>query len=152
MAKIDLNVFVAQWANLKSLFNRNPNDSVFELFYEHLSKHLTTEEFVLAANKALTDNTHFPSAKELIAYAKGDPKQLAQKEWDAIVEAASRGQRPTISEAGQKALVAIGGRIAVETADTNYELPRLRKAFLESFSILHTEQPSPNGQPLLAAR
>ena len=113
---------------------------------------LTINEIEAATDRILLESRFFPTALDFVHYVKGDPKQLAQKEWDTIVEAASRGQRPQISEAGQKALQAIGGRIAVETADTNYDLPKLRKAFLESFTVLNTEQGS-NGQlPMLATR
>jgi hypothetical protein len=146
------NRFAICWKLLCERFASHIGPDIATRYWDYLSQNLTIDQIESATERILLEARFFPTALDFVHYIKGDPKQLAQKEWDAIVEAASRGQRPTISEAGQKALVAIGGRIAVETADTNYELPKLRKAFLESFSILHTEQSSPNGQPLLAAR
>lgn len=144
MARISLDLFSARWANLSSRFGISPDDDVFRLYYEELSSLLSDEEFGRASQKMITHNRFFPTVPDFVDAVRENPKEVATKEWDVIVEAAKNGKRPSISEMGQKALANIGGRIVIDQADPIHELPHLRRQYLDAFVTLHNSEQKTN--------
>jgi hypothetical protein len=148
MARIDLTLFSDRWANLTSRFGLSPDDEVFRLYYEELSVLLTDDEFRRASRKVITHSRFFPTVPDFVDAVRENPKEVATKEWDVIVEAAKNAKKPKISEMGQKALANIGGRIVIDQADPIHELPHLRRQFMDAFVTLHTSEQK-QGHPQL---
>jgi hypothetical protein len=140
MARIDLTLFSDRWANLTSRFGLSPDDEVFRLYYEELSGLLTDDEFRRASRKVITHGRFFPTVPDFVDAVRENPKEVATKEWDVIVESAKNAKRPQISEMGQKALGNIGGRIVIDQADPIHELPHLRRQFIDAYLTLSTSE------------
>lgn len=141
---IDKTVFLREMALLAELFNRPQlSEPLVARYYEHLSAHLTTSEFQDAAKAIFTGDQFWPTPSRFLHAAKGDPAQLARQEWDALLQAAAKGELAPLSEAGKAALRALGGWARVAYANEG-ALPSLRKAFLETY----TDQAAPNPQML----
>lgn len=130
---IDKTTFLREMAILAELYNRPAlSEILIGRYYDHLSKHLTTNEFEQAAHEIFTSDQFWPTPARFLHAARGDPAQLARQEWDALLAAAADGKLAPLSDAGKTALRALGGWSRVAYAN-EAALPSLRKAFLESY-------------------
>lgn len=130
---LDKRVFLREMAVLAELFNRPQlSDPLVARYYEYLSARMTTGEFEAAARRIFEEERYWPAPITFLHAVKGDPAQSARSEWDALLERAAKNERAELSEAGKKALRALGGWSTVAYADQG-RLPSLRRAFLESY-------------------
>lgn len=130
---IDENVFTREIALLLERFNRQLSGPVIQRYHETLSKHLTTEEFVLAARLAFESEQFWPAPMRLVELVQSSPKAAAEAEWEAIMEAVRRNGTADLSPAGKRALKQVGGTWRVSHSDELTQLPWIRKAFVEEF-------------------
>lgn len=131
---LDKRVFLREMAVLAELFNRPQlSDPLIARYYEYLNTRMTTDEFEAAARRIFEEERYWPAPITFLHAAKGDPKLLARQEWDALIERAAKSELAELSDAGKRALRALGGWAAVAYAD-QARLPSLRRAFLESYS------------------
>ena len=94
-------------AILMDWFNRDFEPSTLKRLHQWLSQHLSTEQFVLAAQAVFDTSRFFPTVEEFVSAVKGDAQTLALHEWEVCVLAASRANREMIaslSPQGQPAL------------------------------------------------
>ncbi|MFA5594871.1 MAG: hypothetical protein WDA15_06280 [Trueperaceae bacterium] len=129
---IDRTVFTREFTLLLERFGRDPHPLMTQRYFEYLNARLTTSEFETAARKIFEQDQFWPAPVAFLHAAKGDPAQLARQEWDALIESAAKNELAELSEAGKKALRALGGWSTVAYAD-QARLPSLRRAFLESY-------------------
>lgn len=130
---LDKRVFLREMAVLAELFNRPQlSDPLVARYYEYLSARMTTTEFEAAAKRIFEEERYWPAPITFLHAVKGDPARKAREEWDALLEKAARNELSELSEAGKKALKALGGWSTVAYADQG-RLPSLRRAFLESY-------------------
>lgn len=137
---IDRTVFTREFTLLLERFGRDPHPLMTQRYFEYLNARLTTSEFETAARKIFAEDQFWPAPIRFVHAAKGDPQQLARQEWDALIEKAANNELAQLSNAGKKALRALGGWPTVAYADQG-RLPSLRKAFLESYSDTNTPEP-----------
>lgn len=130
---IEAQVFTAKFDLLTKRFGKELHEKVFTEYYRMLSQHLTTEQFIEACDRAFFEDDYFPSPQKLVDKVKERPENKAREEWEKIMEAIRRGMNPDISDAGRRALRAIGGFSAVGQANTETQLPWLRKEFLQCY-------------------
>ena len=88
MARINLDLFSARWANMTTRFGLNPDDQVFAMYYEELSQRLTDEQFAIAAKRVILEETFFPSAKTLWEKVIVSPDESAAIHWANILDSA----------------------------------------------------------------
>ena len=80
--------------------------------HQRLSQHLSTEQFVRAAQAVFDTSRFFPTVEEFVSTVKGDAQSLALQEWEVCVLAAARANREMIADLspqGQSALHFVGG-------------------------------------------
>lgn len=140
---IDRSVFTREFTLLLERFGKDPHPLMTARYFEWLDARLNTQQFEQAARTIFAEDTYWPAPIRFLHAAKGDPAQLARQEWDALLQAAAKGELAPLSEAGKAALRALGGWARVAYANEG-ALPSLRKAFLESY----TGQTAPNPQML----
>lgn len=132
---LDRTVFMREMALLEERFARQHSAPVLARYYETLGARLTTEQFATAARQVFDRDTFWPAPQRFIDLALGSTRGRAREEWQAIMRSFKdvAGLRPQLSAAARAALDAAGGWHAVGTADMTYALPRLERAFLESY-------------------
>jgi hypothetical protein len=145
---IDPVLFSHGWKQLNDRFGRNISDDIMAIYYDYLSEQMDDGTYAQAVLQCILKAQFFPSALEILHQVKEEPKAIATKEWDVIVEAAKNAKRPQISEMGQKALGNIGGRIVIDQADPIHELPHLRRQFIDAYLTLSTSEQK-HGHPQL---
>ena len=100
--------------------------------HQRLSQHLSTEQFVPAAQTVFDSSRFFPSVEEFVSTVKGDAQSLALQDWEVCVLAASRANREMIaglSPQGQSALHLVGGLYKLGMA-TEEQLVWIKKEFV----------------------
>lgn len=130
---IDRAVFTREFTLLLERFARDPHALMTQRYFEYLDTHLDTHQFEAAARTIFAEDQFWPAPIRFLHAAKGDPAQLARQEWDALLQAAAKGDLAPLSEAGKAALRAIGGWSRVAYAQEG-ALPSIRKAFIETYS------------------
>lgn len=129
---IDPQVFEQEIAILMDWYNRDFETATLKRLHQRLSQHLSTEQFVRAAQAVFDTNRFFPTIEEFVSAIKGDAETLALHEWDLCVNAAARNDREAIakmSPQGQSALHLVGGLYKLGMA-TEEDLRWLKKEFV----------------------
>ena len=129
---IDPQVFEQEIAILMDWYNRDFEPATLKRLHQRLSQHLSTEQFVRAAQGVFDTNRFFPTVEEFVSVVKGDAQSLALHEWEVCVLAASRANREMItslSPQGQSALHLVGGLYKLGMA-TEEDLRWLKKEFV----------------------
>lgn len=119
---ISQDVYLQVITELSEHFKKELSPMFVKAFYKKLSEHLDTDEFLDAAEKAITGR-FFPDADQLIDSVLGTVEERAEREWEDI-------DRP-FSVVGLKALNAIGGWWYVKHQCTQPAIAR--KDFIESY-------------------
>lgn len=132
---IDLNTFEQKFSLLVGRFGKELPSEVIAEYYRMLCDRMTTEQFCQACDLVFFEEDFFPSPQRLLDKVKAKQSDLAVQEWERILKA-STGNYPLVelSEPGQKALRSIGGLSVVGYANTQTQLPFLRRDFLEACS------------------
>ena len=100
--------------------------------HQRLSQHLSTEQFVPAAQTVFDSSRFFPSVEEFVSTVKGDAQSLALQDWEVCVLAASRANREMIaglSPQGRSALHLVGGLYKLGMASEE-QLTWIKKEFV----------------------
>lgn len=144
---LDKKIFLREMAVLAELYARPALSEVLvSRYYEYLASRLSTAEFEAAARTIFETEQFWPPPVRFIHAAKGDPRQLAQQEWDLLLEEARHGRLAELTDAGKVALKTLGGYRAVAYANES-SLPALRRAFLDTY----TNRETPGAQLQLEA-
>ena len=109
--------------------------------HQRLSQHLSTEQFVPAAQTVFDSSRFFPSVEEFVSTVKGDAQSLALQEWEVCVLAASRASREMIaglSPQGQSALHLVGGLYKLGMASEE-QLTWIKKEFVLVWKLAKTD-------------
>lgn len=125
-------MFEQEIAILMDWFNRDFEPETLKRLHQHLSRHLTTQEFLQAASAVFDTCRFFPTVEEFISTVKGDAESNALQEWELCVKAASRADREMLlglSCSGQSALYLVGGLQRLGMA-TQEDLRWLKKEFV----------------------
>ena len=129
---IDPQVFEQEIAILMDWYNRDFEPETLKRLHQRLSQHLSTEQFVRAAQAVFDTNRFFPTVEEFVSAVKGDAQSLALQEWEVCVLAASRASREMIaglSPQGQSALHLVGGLYKLGMASEE-QLTWIKKEFV----------------------
>lgn len=131
-------VFARHMSLLAERFGRPVSKPVSAAYYQFLSRTLTTEEFICAANSIFAESTFWPSPMEFIDRARGSVEDQAQLEWMAIIAAvADNRPLPAISVAARSALKSVGDTWAVATSS---DTPRLHRDFIAACTTILREE------------
>jgi hypothetical protein len=129
---IDPQVFEQEIAILMDWYNRDFEPATLKRLHQRLSQHLSTEQFVRAAQTVFDTSRFFPTVEEFVSAVNGDALSLALQEFEVCVLAASRASREMIaglSPQGQSALHLVGGLYKLGMA-TEEDLRWLKKEFV----------------------
>lgn len=136
---MQLESFSIGWELLKSRFSNNCNQQIMGIYYKFLRDQLTDQEWAIAVERSILEESFFPSAKILVEKVKASPQDLSTSAWETILSAAKQGKKPDLDPTALLALKRIGGRTAIETA-TEDSLPYLKKDFVREFSLITNQQ------------
>jgi hypothetical protein len=141
---IEQDTFSERMSELADRFNRPLHEATVRRYYELLSRELTTEEFIAAAELAFRNSSFWPSPRELIEYIR-PPRDLgleASQAFDKVLHAGEytpQGQSwlrsKILEEIGEPAAVAFSaigaqGRLRGITTD---DLPWARREFIAAY-------------------
>lgn len=134
---IDPVTFAAEMTILQNRFPgaRNMPKEVIARYLDYLGERLTTQEFVTAAREIFNQDTFWPSPARFIEAVQGNPKQMADDAWAAMLEAARKGAYPelaTLPTATRAALKAAPMR-EIMYATSDFELNRLKREFVDAY-------------------
>ena len=138
---IDAQVFEQEIAILMDWYNRDFEPATLKRLHQRLSQHLSTEQFVRAAQTVFDSSRFFPTVEEFVSAVKGDAQSLALHEWEVCVLAASRASREMIADLspqGQSALHLAGGLYKLGMA-TEEQLTWIKKEFVGVWKSTSTE-------------
>ena len=138
---IDPQVFEQEIAILMDWYNRDFESATLKRLHQRLSQHLSTEQFVRAAQTVFDSSRFFPTVEEFVSAVKGDAQSLALHEWEVCVLAASRASREMIADLspqGQSALHLAGGLYKLGMA-TEEQLTWIKKEFVGVWKSTSTE-------------
>ncbi len=129
---IDPQVFEQEIAILMDWFNRDFEPATLKRLHQRLSHHLSTEQFVRAAQTVFDTSRFFPTVEEFVSAVKGDAQSLALQEWEVCVLAAARSDRKMIADLspqGRSALHLVGGLYKLGIASEE-QLTWIKKEFV----------------------
>jgi hypothetical protein len=141
---IEPDTFVERMAELADRFNRPLHEATQRRYYELLSRELTTEEFIAAAELAFRNSSFWPSPRELIEFIH-PPRDLGLEASQAFDKMLAMGEPhpmgtcwlkskivEELGEATAVAFSAIGaqGRLRSITTD---DLPWARREFIAAY-------------------
>ena len=138
---IDPQVFEQEIAILMDWYNRDFEPATLKRLHQRLSQHLSTEQFVRAAQAVFDTSRFFPTVEEFVSAVNGDALSLALQEWEVCVLAASRANREMIaslSPQGQSALHLVGGLYKLGMASEE-QLTWIKKEFVLVWKSTPTE-------------
>jgi hypothetical protein len=127
------------WTLLHERFGNKASDSILAIYFKFLRNKLTDQEWAIAVERSILEESFFPSAKLLIEKVKPSDQSLAATAWETIIAAAKQGQRPDLDPNAECALLRIGGRTAIESSPED-KLPFLKKDFVREYSLVVAQQ------------
>lgn len=135
---IDRHVFVREFAMLLDRFGREMSAPGIDRYRTFLNAQLTTSEFEAAARIIFEEDQWFPSPRRFVDAARGNAKELAESEWDNLLQQTRDAHfhdstPPRLTEAGRAALKAAGGWSAVARAESDYSLNKTRNTFIAAY-------------------
>jgi hypothetical protein len=134
---IDLDQFNSWFAMLMDRFGRTMGAPAIQEYYQYLSQHLNTEQWVQAARAVFHSSDHyFPSSERLLAAAGQSGEQQAILEWTLICQHPYDYAHPSypegLSAAAIAALNALGGMRFLHHAELE-QRSHLRRDFLATY-------------------
>jgi hypothetical protein len=136
---MQLEAFSVGWELIKSRFSNNCNQEIMGIYYKFLRDKLNNDEWAIAVERSILEESFFPSAKLLIEKVKPSDQSLAASAWETIIAAAKNGKKPTLDPNAECALLRIGGRTAIEASPED-KLPFLKKDFTHEYSLVIAQQ------------
>jgi hypothetical protein len=136
---MQLEAFSVGWELIKSRFSSQCSKEIMGIYYKFLRSQLSDEQWAIAVEKTILEDSFFPSAKTLLEKVKPSDIDLSASAWEAIIAAAKQGKKPTLDPNAECALLRIGGRTAIE-ASTEDKLPFLKKDFTREYSLVIAQQ------------
>jgi hypothetical protein len=136
---MQLEAFSVGWELIKSRFSNNCNQEIMGIYYKFLRDKLTDQEWAIAVERSILEESFFPSAKLLIEKVKPSDHDLSASAWEKIIAAAKSGKRPDLDPNAECALLRIGGRTAIESSPED-KLPFLKKDFAREYSLVIAQQ------------
>ena len=136
---------------LAERFGRQVSEPVMLRYHEILTGALSTADFERAAFEIFRDDQFWPApARFLDAARGGNPKDLANAEWERMLAAFRHGDTDVgfLSDAGRAGLRAAGGYRAVAFAEGDAKLGAAKRAFTSAW----LDQADPEQPALPAAR
>ena len=131
---LDRAAFIREMTLLHDRFGRTPNEHVIGRYYDTLRDRLSTPEFEQAARFVFDHDSFWPPPARFIELAQGNPKDDAEREWVALVDACQRGDRGIIlSPEGGAAMRSVGGWSAVAYCEGDRSLDAKHRAFVAAF-------------------
>lgn len=131
---IDKKIFVQEMAVLCDRFGRELTQPVLDRYYESLSEKLNTQQFKTASKSIFIEEEFFPSPQKFFQKVLANTEDLAVLEWERVLNAAAQANYDIeLTEAGKKAVRALGGISAIGRADLEFAVPRIRKEFIQSY-------------------
>lgn len=127
------------WTLLHERFGNKASDAILAIYYKFLRDKLTDQEWAIAVERVVLEESFFPSAKTLIEKVKPSDQSLAATAWETIIAAAKNGQRPELDPNAECALLRIGGRMAIEYSPED-KLPFLKKDFTREYALVVAQQ------------
>ena len=137
---IDPQVFEQEIAILMDWYNRDFEPAKLKRLHQRLSQHLSTEQFIRAAQAVFDTSRFFPTVEEFVSAVMGDAQSLALHEWEVCVLAASRANREMIaglSPQGQSAVHLVGGLYKLGMASEE-QLTWIKKEFVLVWKLANT--------------
>lgn len=132
-------------------FKKELGDDVLAIWQEYLSENLENEEFLYACKHAILHSRFWPTAGELVAFAKGNEDAEVLREWTKVLRAAENSndesQLAGFCDRTRYAVDQIGGLRAVGFAD-EIGLKVLEK----KFGIFYKQTPQKQLEALPAAK
>lgn len=129
---IDKKAFTAEMAILRDRFGRREMlPETLARYYDHLSQHLTTEQFLTATREIFNTAKFWPAPTEFTDIIHGNPKQNAERAWQEVLQLAQAGNSDlsTLPPATREAIKAAGGWRAIAYAESEFQLSQARRAF-----------------------
>jgi len=136
---MQLEAFSVGWELIKSRFSNNCNQEIMGIYYKFLRDKLNDQEWAIAVERSILEESFFPSAKLLIEKVKPSDQDLSATAWETIIAAAKQGQPPDLDPNAECALLRIGGRTAIESSPED-KLPFLKKDFAREYSLVVAQQ------------
>jgi hypothetical protein len=134
-------VFLREMAMLADRFGRDVSPEVIGRYFDTLRERLSTEEFEAAARFVFDHDSFWPSPARFVEVVRGNAKEDAEREWQTLVNACSRGDRDVLlSPEGAAAMRAAGGWNAVAYAGCERDLAVRRREFITSFTAQRDAQ------------
>jgi hypothetical protein len=127
------------WTLLHERFGNKASDSILAIYFKFLRDKLTDQEWAIAVERSILEESFFPSAKLLIEKVKPSDQSLAASAWETIIASAKQGQPPDLDPNAECALLRIGGRTAIESSPED-KLPFLKKDFAREYSLVVAQQ------------
>jgi len=138
---IDRAVFTREMTLLHERFGRAVSPQVVSRYYDTLRDRLTTAEFEQAARFVFDQDSFWPAPARFIELAQGNARDDAEREWTALIDACSRGDRNVLlSPEGAAAMRAVGGWTAVAYCEGGRHLDSKRRAFVSAFKDRREER------------
>jgi hypothetical protein len=125
-------VFKRGMALILDYFKKELGDDVLAIWQEYLNESLENEEFLYACKHAILHSRYWPTAGELVGFAKGNEDAEVLREWTNVLRAAENSsdesQLQGFCDRTRYATQQIGGLRVVGFAN-EFELKSLEKKF-----------------------
>jgi hypothetical protein len=144
---LDKRVFLRELGMLAERFGRTISEPVMLRYFDTLSRDLTTADFERAARTIFDEDAFWPAPARFRDAARGgNPKELANAEWERLLTACRNGSSDVafLSPAGMAAMRAAGGWRVIAFAEGEAKHASLKRAFVSAW--LDSEAPA---QPAL---
>jgi hypothetical protein len=140
---LDRTVFTREMTLLHERFGRAVNAQVIARYFDTLSRDLTTADFERAARTIFDEDAFWPAPARFRDAARGgNPKELANAEWERLLTACRNGSTDVafLSPAGMAAMRAAGGWRVIAFAEGEAKQASLKRAFVSAW--LDSEAPA----------
>ena len=132
---LDKRTFLRELGMLAERFGRTISEPVMLRYYDTLSRDLTTADFERAARIIFDEDQFWPAPARFRDAARGgNPKELAEAEWERLVAACRSGKTDVdfLTPAGRLGMRNAGGWREVAYADER-SLASRKRAFVSAW-------------------
>lgn len=126
---IDKRAFIAELGMLADRFGRTVSEPVVLRYYDTLSRRLTTQQFLEAARVIFDRDKFWPEPMRFVEIVRGNPEADSATAWNAIVNAATRGDHAAVNGQALVALRTAGVNFRDVQLATEPQLASLGKRF-----------------------
>lgn len=149
---IDDVTFAAEMTILRDRFGRRDmTQETIARYYDYLAHRMTTSDFTKAARVIFDRDTFWPAPIRFLEAIKGNPTADSEAAWNAIVNAATRGDHAAVNGPVLKALRAAGVNFRDVQLATEPQLASIGKRFRAEFERAASGELDAPAVPLLEA-